>query len=154
MGTYIKMAASLRAKFGFLWRNLLLENSLNVLSLYFKRKSSICSAAITRIPKATYPRMYKVRLVQPDGSTYFIRYEEPYKIIKKPIDPAAMTEEEKRARMNRLKPEKPKKIYEMEEEEDENYNQRSWTNLIKNKDRNGPRLNSNKNYSQSRQGFG
>ena len=98
--------------------------------------------------------MYKVRLVQPDGSTYFIRYEEPYKIIKKPIDPAVMTEEEKRARMNRLKPEKPKKIYEMEEEEDENYNQRSWTNLIKNKDRNGPRLNSNKNYSQSRQGFG
>ena len=92
---------------------------------------SICSAAITRTPKATYPRTYKVRLIQPDGSTYFLRYEEPYKIIKQPIDPSTMNEEEKRARMNRLKPEKPKKIYELEEEDDENYNQRSWTNLIK-----------------------
>lgn len=92
---------------------------------------SVCNAAITRTPKATYPRTYKVRLVLPDGSTYSIRYEEPFKIIKQPIDPTYMTEEEKKERMNRLKPEKPKKIYELEEEEDENYNQRSWTNLIK-----------------------
>ena len=92
---------------------------------------SVCNAAITRTPKATYPGTYKVRLVQPDGSSYSIRYEEPFKIIKQPIDPASMTEEEKKERMNRLKPEKPKKIYELEEEDDENYNQRSWTNLIK-----------------------
>lgn len=75
--------------------------------------------------------MYKVRLVQPDGSTFVIRYEEPYKIVKQPIDPATMSEEEKKSRMKRLKPEKPKKIYELEEEEDEGYNQRSWANLIK-----------------------
>jgi len=75
--------------------------------------------------------MYKVRLVQPDGSTYVIRYEEPYKIIKQPIDPANMTDEERKVRMNRLKPEKPKKIYELGEEDDEGYNQRSWTNLIR-----------------------
>ncbi|XP_067027726.1 large ribosomal subunit protein mL55-like [Acropora muricata] len=124
------MAALLRAKFGLIRRNLLFEKSFNI-SIRFKRRSSVCNAAITRTPKATYPRTYKVRLVQPDGSTYSIRYEEPFKIIKQPIDPTYMTEEEKKERMNRLKPEKPKKIYELEEEEDENYNQRSWTNLIK-----------------------
>ena len=95
--------------------------------------TSSCSAAITRIRKKVYPRMYKVRLVQPDGSSYFIRYDKPYKIIKQAIDPANMTDEERKARMNRLKPEKPKKIYELEEEDDEGYNQRSWTDLIKKK---------------------
>ena len=77
--------------------------------------------------------MYKVRLVQPDGSSYLIRYDKPYKIIKQAIDPANMTDEERKARMDRLKPEKPKKIYELEEEDDEGYNQRSWTDLIKKK---------------------
>ena len=69
--------------------------------------------------------------MQPDGSSYFIRYEEPYKIIRQPIDPANMTDKERKERMKRLKPEKPKKIYELEEEDDAGYNQRSWTNLIK-----------------------
>ena len=95
--------------------------------------TSSCSAAITRIRKKVYPRMYKVRLVQPDGSSYFIRYDKPHKIIKQAIDPANMTDEERKARMDRLKPEKPKKIYELEEEDDEGYNQRSWTDLIKKK---------------------
>lgn len=49
-----------------------------------------------------------------------------------PINPAEMTEEEKRARMKRLKPEKPKKIYELDNE-DEGHDQRSWANLMKKK---------------------
>lgn len=73
--------------------------------------------------------MYKVRLVQPDGSSYAIRYPEPCKIICLPIDPSTMTEEEKKARMKRLKPEKPKQIYEVEEE-DAAFDQRSWADLV------------------------
>lgn len=77
--------------------------------------------------------MYKIRLVQPDGSSYFIRHEKPYKIIKQPINPADMTEEERKERMKRLKPEKPEKIYELEDEDDTSYDQRSWANLMKKK---------------------
>lgn len=40
-----------------------------------------------------------------------------------------MTEEEKKARMKRLKPEKPKQIYEVEEE-DAAFDQRSWADLV------------------------
>ena len=94
--------------------------------------SSICSATISRIPKKVYSRKYKVRLVQPDGSSFFIRYEKPLKLIKQPINPAEMTEEERRARMRRLKPEKPKTIYELEDE-DGDHDQRSWANLMKKK---------------------
>ena len=54
------------------------------------------------------------------------------KLIKQPINPAEMTEEEKRARMRRLKPEKPKTIYELEDE-DGDHDQRSWANLMKKK---------------------
>ena len=74
--------------------------------------------------------MYKVRLVQPDGSSYVIRYPEPRKIICLPADPANMTEEERRARMKRLKPEKPKKIYELGEEE-ATFDQRAWAGLVR-----------------------
>jgi len=77
--------------------------------------------------------MYKVRLVQPDGSSYFIRYDKPYKIIAQPINPADMTEEERKERMKRLKPEKPEKIYELEDEDEAGHDQRSWANLMKKK---------------------
>lgn len=87
---------------------------------------------MTRLKKATYTRMYKVRLVQPDGSTYAIRYHEPRKIICLPVDPSTLTEEERKERLRRLKPEKPKKIYQIEDD-DGDFDQRSWTNLISKK---------------------
>ncbi|KAJ7356160.1 ribosomal protein, L55 [Desmophyllum pertusum] len=138
------MAASARANFGSLFRKcLLVERSstplgstsfvCNRVSLLLSetREVSTCSAAISRIPRKVYSWKYKVRLVQPDGSSFFIRYEEPYKIITQPINPADMTEEEKKARMKRLKPEKPKKIYELDDEDEQGYDQRSWSNLMK-----------------------
>nr|XP_058957047.1 large ribosomal subunit protein mL55-like [Pocillopora verrucosa] len=137
------MAALLRAKFCRLLRKCLFQDvsstspsstSLSKLNLLIstRRQVSICSATISRIPKKVYSRKYKVRLVQPDGSSFFIRYEKPLKLIKQPINPAEMTEEEKRARMRRLKPEKPKTIYELEDE-DGDHDQRSWANLMKKK---------------------
>lgn len=77
--------------------------------------------------------MYMVRLVQPDGSSFFIRHDKPYKVITQPINPADMTDEERKERMQRLKPEKPEKIYELEDEDEADYDQRSWANLMKKK---------------------
>ena len=65
-----------------------------------------CSSSLTRIKKSVYPRVYKVRLQQPNGSTFTIRYHEPRELIRLPVDPDTLTEEEKLARLNRLKPEK------------------------------------------------
>lgn len=76
-----------------------------------------------------YPRVYKVRLQQPDGSTYTIRYHEPRKLIRLPVDPSSLTEEEKKARMNRLKPEKKIETHEFDEDEAK-ITQRSWKHFV------------------------
>ena len=97
---------------------------------YLVSFTSTCSANVTRSRKRIYPRTYKVRLVQPDGSSFSIRYRDPLKIITQPVDPATMTEEQRKARMKRLRPEKPKKIYEVEDVDDGDYDQRSWSRLL------------------------
>ena len=73
--------------------------------------------------------MYKVCLVQPDGSSFTIRYHEPRDFIRLPVDPTSLTEEEKRARLNRLKPEKEVTVHEFDEEETE-ITQRSWKDFV------------------------
>jgi len=39
--------------------------------------------------------MYKVLMVQPDGSTYHIHHPQPYSILKMPLDLNVMTEQQK-----------------------------------------------------------
>lgn len=90
---------------------------------------SRCSTSITRTKKSVYPRVYKVRLQQPDGSSYTIRYHEPHELIRLPVDPNSLTEEEKQARLNRLKPEKEIKVHEFDDEETEII-QRSWKDFV------------------------
>lgn len=46
------------------------------------RRLNAWTAAITRPHRLTYARTYPTVLVQPDGSTYTIRYPEPRCIIK------------------------------------------------------------------------
>ena len=88
-----------------------------------------CSSSLTRIKKSVYPRVYKVRLQQPDGSTYTIRYHEPRELIRLPVDPRNLTDEEKQARLNRLKPEKEIEVHEFDHEETEII-QRSWKDFV------------------------
>lgn len=88
-----------------------------------------CSTHITRIKKSIYPRAYKVRLQQPDGSSYTIRYHEPRELIRLPVDPNNLTEEEKQARLKRLKPEKKVEVHEFDDEETEII-QRSWKKFV------------------------
>jgi len=46
-------------------------------------------------PKKIQYRMYKVLMVQPDGSTYHIHHPQPYGILKMPLDLSMMTEQQK-----------------------------------------------------------
>ena len=73
--------------------------------------------------------MYKVSLQQPDGSSYTIRYHEPRELIRVPVDPKSLTDEEKQARINRLRPEKEIEVHEFDDEETEII-KRSWKYFV------------------------
>ncbi|XP_074641077.1 large ribosomal subunit protein mL55-like [Tubulanus polymorphus] len=73
-------------------------------------------ADITRTNRNLYARQYPTVLVQPDGSTINIRYYEPRKIIRLPLDLTQVSEEVKQARIDSRKPRK--KIIVEEEIED------------------------------------
>ncbi|XP_045129789.1 39S ribosomal protein L55, mitochondrial-like [Portunus trituberculatus] len=60
--------------------------------------------SIARIGRLTYTRTYPVVLVQSDGSTINIRYHEPRKIIKLPLDLATLTDAERKKRIDARKP--------------------------------------------------
>ena len=46
--------------------------------------------------KKVYPRMYPVLVVNQDGSSYHIRHTTPHQIITLPLDPATLTEEQRK----------------------------------------------------------
>ena len=57
---------------------------------------SYSNACITTTQKrSTFPRMYRTLLVRPDGSTVTIRYKEPVKMIKMPIDVTVLSDAER-----------------------------------------------------------
>ena len=58
----------------------LLRSALHVLSVNCCRYNSN-AAVLTRVKRSKYPRLYPTRVVNPDGSTYTIRYEIPRQII-------------------------------------------------------------------------
>jgi len=48
----------------------------------FSRCFSSKSAAITKIHRKIYPQHYLTKIVEPDGSSYTIRFNDPRMIIK------------------------------------------------------------------------
>jgi hypothetical protein len=48
--------------------------------------------------------MYDVLFVNPDGSTFRSRHEWPHGIIKLPIDPSTLSEEQRAERLRRRRP--------------------------------------------------
>ncbi|XP_067618905.1 large ribosomal subunit protein mL55 [Eurosta solidaginis] len=94
------------------------------------RRISSATAAITRIHRSVYCRMYPTVVVQPDGSTIKIRYHEPRQIIKLPLDLSTLSEAERKARLEARKPRKKVKV--MEEVED-TYNAKKYMKYIKKK---------------------
>ncbi|EDW95984.1 39S ribosomal protein L55, mitochondrial [Drosophila yakuba] len=91
---------------------------------------SSATTAVTRLHRSVYCRLYPTVVVQPDGSTINIRYHQPRKIIKLPLDLSTLSDAERRSRLEARKPRKKVKI--MEEVED-NFNAKKYMKYIKKK---------------------
>ncbi|NXQ09944.1 RM55 protein, partial [Peucedramus taeniatus] len=65
-------------------------------------------AAIGHLQRELYGRRYPVLLVRPDGSSVRLRYGEPKRILMMPLDSNTLPEAERKARLRRHFPSKPK----------------------------------------------
>ncbi|KAM6315235.1 large ribosomal subunit protein mL55 [Aegotheles albertisi] len=65
-------------------------------------------AAISHLHRQLYGRLYPVLLVKTDGSTVRLRYKEPKRILMLPLDSSSLPEAERKARLQRQFPSKPK----------------------------------------------
>lgn len=75
-----------------------------------------------------YARLYPTTVVLPDGSSFNIRYYEPRKIIKLPLDLSTLSEAERMARLERRKPKKKVKI---EEDIEDDFDARKYVHFLK-----------------------
>lgn len=75
-----------------------------------------------------YARLYPTTVILPDGSSFNIRYYEPQKIIKLPLDLSTLSEAERMARLERRKPKKKVKI---EEDIEDDFDSRKYVHLLK-----------------------
>ena len=69
-------------------------------------------------------------IVNPDGSTFKIRYHEPRAIITLPIDLSQLTDAERKARIEKRKPKRKVKI---EVEVDDKFNANKYLKYMKKK---------------------
>ena len=84
--------------------------------------------------KKLFPRMYKVLVVNQDGSTYSICHRYPHEIIPLPLDLSTLTEEERAARDKKRRMAKRRKYVVEEEEmeeEDEEWDQSQYRGLLR-----------------------
>ncbi|KAM6375219.1 large ribosomal subunit protein mL55 [Alca torda] len=65
-------------------------------------------AAISHLHRQLYGRLYPVLLVKLDGSTVRLRYREPKRILMLPLDSNTLPEAQRKARLRRQFPSKPK----------------------------------------------
>ncbi|XP_049815532.1 39S ribosomal protein L55, mitochondrial [Schistocerca nitens] len=75
-----------------------------------KRHLNSNTASVCKIHRQVYPRTYPVLIVLPDGATINIRYHEPRKIIKLPLDLSTLSDEERKLRLEKRKPKSKVKI--------------------------------------------
>lgn len=81
--------------------------------------------------------LFSTVVVNPDGSTYMIRYHEPRAIITLPFDLSQLTESERKARLEKRKPRREVKI---EAEVDDKFNANKYLKYMKKKWANHCRL--------------
>ncbi|XDA76187.1 hypothetical protein R6Z07F_006331 [Ovis aries] len=99
---------------GFCENEMTLENSLlwqrgmtraapgSCRHLYTSSWRADCNrASLTRVHRQTYARLYPILLVKQDGSTIHIRYPEPRRMLKMPLDLDSLSPEERRARFRK-----------------------------------------------------
>ncbi|KOB57442.1 Uncharacterized protein OBRU01_25729, partial [Operophtera brumata] len=85
-------------------------------------------AAVTKIHRETYTRTYPTTVVLSDGSSINIRYHEPRKIVKLPLDLSLLSEEEKKMRLDKRKPKKKVKII---DDIQDDYNAKKYLKYMK-----------------------
>ncbi|XP_039748925.1 39S ribosomal protein L55, mitochondrial [Pararge aegeria] len=95
---------------------------------YFKRNLNNNVASITRIHREVFTRMYPTKVVLANGASINIRYHEPRKIIKLPLDMTTLSEDERKARLEKRKPKRKIKITEIVED---NFNAKKYLKYIK-----------------------
>ncbi|XP_054027341.1 39S ribosomal protein L55, mitochondrial isoform X1 [Dryobates pubescens] len=71
-------------------------------------RSNSNRASISHLHRQHYGRLYNVLLVKTDGSTIHLRYKEPKRILMLPLDSSTLPEAERKARLRRQFPGKPK----------------------------------------------
>ncbi|XP_050165982.1 39S ribosomal protein L55, mitochondrial [Myiozetetes cayanensis] len=71
-------------------------------------RSNSNRAAVSHLHRQHYGRLYPVLLVGIDGSTTRLRYREPRRILMLPLDSTTLPEAERKARLRRHFPGKPK----------------------------------------------
>ncbi|PZC85324.1 hypothetical protein B5X24_HaOG201820 [Helicoverpa armigera] len=87
-------------------------------------------ASVTKIHRDLYSRMYPTQVVLPDGASINIRYHEPRKVIKLPLDLSQLTEEERKMRLEKRKPKKKVKIT---DDIQDNFNAKKYLKYMKKK---------------------
>ncbi|KAJ8732642.1 hypothetical protein PYW07_015241 [Mythimna separata] len=87
-------------------------------------------ARVTKVHRDIYPRLYPTVVVLPDGASINIRYHEPRKIIKLPLDLSQLSEEERKMRLEKRKPKKKVKIT---DDIEDDFNAKKYLKYIKKK---------------------
>ncbi|XP_055934240.1 39S ribosomal protein L55, mitochondrial-like [Argiope bruennichi] len=105
---------------------------MNKYLLYFYQQLRYNSnrTCLVRIGREKYCRMYLTTIVNPDGSSYTIRYHEPRKIINLPLNTAELTPEELQKHLNRKKVQEKVVI---EEQPDDDFDINRYSHLWKTK---------------------
>ncbi|XP_032511003.1 large ribosomal subunit protein mL55 [Danaus plexippus] len=93
-----------------------------------KRNLNNNVASITKIHREIYTRMYPTKVVLPNGASINIRYHEPRKIIRLPLDLSSLSEEEKKLRLEKRKPKRKVKISDTIED---NFNAKKYLKYLK-----------------------
>lgn len=113
------------------WQLLLLEPAQCVARCVVRQQFRCLNsntASIAKVHRKMYARLYPTAVILPDGSSINIRYYEPRKIIKLPLDLSTLSEAERMARLERRKPKKKVKI---EEDIDDDFDARKYVHLLK-----------------------
>ena len=92
-------------------------------------RRNITSQCLSRPKKELYPRTYKVRVIKQDGSSFMTRYHEPVGVIQLPLDPESLTEEQKKARLKKMRDDKIVKVKEYKE--NVTFDRRAMARLMK-----------------------
>uniref|UniRef100_A0A1Y9H9E9 39S ribosomal protein L55, mitochondrial n=1 Tax=Anopheles farauti TaxID=69004 RepID=A0A1Y9H9E9_9DIPT len=96
----------------------------------FTRCLSSNTAAVVKVHRSIYARRYPTVMVLPNGATINLKYHEPRKIIKLPLDLSLLSEAERKARIEKRK---PKQKIRIEDDVEDTFNANKYLKYMKKK---------------------